>query len=63
MNVNIKESEGSSRKKMVAFELPEAWYQVIKDGAEEELLTVSNLIRIILYKNYVEARLKNGKEL
>lgn len=63
MDVKINEAGGTSKKKMIAFELPELWYQALKEGADEELLTVSNLIRIVLYKNYIEARLNSRKEL
>lgn len=62
MNIKIQEPEQTQKKKLIAFELPESWYQTLKKSADDELLSVSNLIRIILYKNYLEPRLTERKE-
>lgn len=62
MEIQIKETAEAPKKKLVAFELPELWYQELKKGSDEEMVSVSNLIRKILYKHYIEEKLTSGKD-
>lgn len=66
MEIQIKESESKRKKKMVAFELDESWYYILKSVADEDMISVSNLIRKIIYKNCIAqefAKLNNVEEL
>jgi hypothetical protein len=57
MNIDIKEAT-ESKSKLVAFALPESWYDELKREADSEMMSVSNLIRILIYKGCLKDRLE-----
>lgn len=59
MEIDIQEnSSGKSKNKLVAFALPEEWYDELKKEADSQLVSVSNLIRILIYKNCLKEKLE-----
>ena len=65
MELKIHEEDVKSKKKMVAFEINQEWYDILKKVADEEMISLSTLIRKIIYKNCIEeqkARFSDRKE-
>lgn len=64
MQIEVNEKEVKKEKKMVAFEISQDWYDVLKLVADEEMISVSTLIRKVIYKNCLAekiAKLNDGK--
>lgn len=47
MEININEKESTSKKKMIALEMPESLYQKLRKEAFERELSISAILRYI----------------
>jgi len=47
MEININEKEATSKKKMIALEMPESLYQKLRKEAFERELSISAIVRYI----------------
>lgn len=52
MNLEIKETVVKSEKKIVAVQIPYEVYENLKEEAEEDFISVSDVIRRIIIRHY-----------
>lgn len=66
MNIEINTISKPKEKKIIAFEVTKDWFDILKKVAEREFISVSSLIRKLIYKECIEqelaAKLEEGKE-
>lgn len=52
MGIDIKEKNNQSAKKVVGTQIPQSLYAQLKDEAEADFMSVSDLLRKIIYLYY-----------
>lgn len=54
MDVEITETVKKQKKKIISLQIPESMYKVLKEEADNRFVSVSDVIRVIVYSSLIE---------